>query len=79
MEQNLRPGFTNKLLARLVDRVFTSYRESEAYFPGARVLETGNPVRWTEVPQVKRSEKFTLLIFGGSAGARRINSRSSMR
>jgi len=73
MEQNLRPGFTNKLLARWVDRVFTAYGESEAYFPGARVLETGNPVRWTEVPQVKRSEKFTLLIFGGSAGARRIN------
>ncbi len=73
MEQNLRPGFTNKLLARWVDRVFTAYRESAAYFPGARLLETGNPVRWTNVPQVKRSDKFTLLIFGGSAGARRIN------
>ncbi|HYJ16275.1 MAG TPA: glycosyltransferase, partial [Candidatus Limnocylindria bacterium] len=73
MEQNLRPGFTNRLLARWVDWVFTAYRESVAYFPGARVQETGNPVRWTEVPQVKRGEKFTLLIFGGSAGARRIN------
>ena len=73
MEQNLRPGFTNKMLARWVDQVFTAYRESEVYFAGARVLETGNPVRWTQVPQVKRSEKFSLLIFGGSAGARRIN------
>ena len=73
MEQNLRPGFTNKLLARWVDRVFTAYRESEQYFPGARLLETGNPVRWTVVPQVKRRNKFTLLVFGGSAGARRIN------
>jgi UDP-N-acetylglucosamine--N-acetylmuramyl-(pentapeptide) pyrophosphoryl-undecaprenol N-acetylglucosamine transferase len=73
MEQNLRPGFTNKLLARWVDRVFTAYRESADYFPGARVLETGNPVRWTIVPQVKRNDKFTLLVFGGSAGARRIN------
>lgn len=73
MEQNLRPGFTNRLLARWVDRVFTAYRESARYFPGAPVLETGNPVRWTQVPQVKRSDKFTLLIFGGSAGARRIN------
>jgi len=73
MEQNLRPGFTNKLLARWVDRVFTAYGESANYFPSARVLETGNPVRWTAVPQVKRSDKFTLLIFGGSAGARRIN------
>ena len=73
MEQNLRPGFTNRLLARWVDRVFTAYRESEDYFPRARVLETGNPVRWTQTPQVKRSEKFSLLVFGGSAGARRIN------
>ncbi len=73
MEQNLRPGFTNKLLARWVDRVFTAYGESKNFFPGARVTETGNPVRWTEVPQVARSDKFTLLVFGGSAGARRIN------
>lgn len=73
MEQNLRPGFTNKLLARWVDRVFTAYGESAKFFPGARVQETGNPVRWTVVPQVRRREKFTLLVFGGSAGARRIN------
>jgi len=73
MEQNLRPGFTNKLLARVVDRVFTAYGESASYFPGARVVETGNPVRWQKLPQVRRSEKFSLLIFGGSAGARRIN------
>lgn len=73
MEQNLRPGFTNKLLARWVDRVFTAYGESKNFFPGARVIETGNPVRWTEMPRVQRSGKFTLLIFGGSAGARRIN------
>ena len=73
MEQNLRPGFTNKLLARFVDRVFTSYRESGAYFPGGKVLEIGNPVRWRKLPVVKPSEKFVLLIFGGSAGAHRIN------
>lgn len=73
MEQNLRPGFTNKLLARWVDRVFTAYGESKNYFPGARVIETGNPVRWTAAPQVARSDKFTLLVFGGSAGARRVN------
>jgi len=74
MEQNLRPGFTNKLLARFVDRVFTSYGESAAYFPGARnVLETGNPIRWGSLPEVGRGDKFTLLVFGGSAGAHRIN------
>lgn len=73
MEQNLRPGFTNKLLARWVDRVFTAYSESANFFPGARLLETGNPVRWSEMPKVERSAKFSLLIFGGSGGARRIN------
>jgi UDP-N-acetylglucosamine--N-acetylmuramyl-(pentapeptide) pyrophosphoryl-undecaprenol N-acetylglucosamine transferase len=73
MEQNLRPGFTNKFLARVVDRVFTSYRESTVYFPRAKVIESGNPVRWRKLPDVKKSAKFMLLIFGGSTGARRIN------
>jgi UDP-N-acetylglucosamine--N-acetylmuramyl-(pentapeptide) pyrophosphoryl-undecaprenol N-acetylglucosamine transferase len=73
MEQNLRPGFTNKVLARIVQRVFTSYPESAAFFPGARPLETGNPVRWRKLPEVEKKEKFSLLVFGGSAGARRIN------
>lgn len=73
MEQNLRPGFTNKLLARFVDRVFTAYRESATYFPDGKILQTGNPVRWQSLPQVESSGQFTLFIFGGSAGARRIN------
>jgi UDP-N-acetylglucosamine--N-acetylmuramyl-(pentapeptide) pyrophosphoryl-undecaprenol N-acetylglucosamine transferase len=37
------------------------------------VVETGNPVRWQKLPQVPKGEKFSLLVFGGSAGARRIN------
>ena len=57
MEQNLQPGFTNKFLARFVDRVFTSYRESSAYFSGGKVLETGNPVRWRKLPTVKPKRK----------------------
>jgi UDP-N-acetylglucosamine--N-acetylmuramyl-(pentapeptide) pyrophosphoryl-undecaprenol N-acetylglucosamine transferase len=73
MEQNLRPGFTNRFLARFVDRVFTSYRESAAHFSNGQILETGNPVRWRQLPEVKRSDKFVLLVFGGSAGAHRIN------
>lgn len=73
MEQNLRPGFTNKILARMVQRVFTSYPQSAAFFPGARLLETGNPVRWRKLPEVEKRGKFSLLVFGGSAGARRIN------
>jgi UDP-N-acetylglucosamine--N-acetylmuramyl-(pentapeptide) pyrophosphoryl-undecaprenol N-acetylglucosamine transferase len=73
MEQNLRPGFTNRMLARFVDRVFSSYSGSAVYFRGAHVLETGNPVRWQKLPQVKTDGKFTLLIFGGSLGAHRLN------
>jgi UDP-N-acetylglucosamine--N-acetylmuramyl-(pentapeptide) pyrophosphoryl-undecaprenol N-acetylglucosamine transferase len=73
MEQNLQPGFTNKMLARFVDKIFTSYRETASYLPSKKVLETGNPVRWQRLPDAPKCEKFTLLIFGGSAGAHRIN------
>jgi UDP-N-acetylglucosamine--N-acetylmuramyl-(pentapeptide) pyrophosphoryl-undecaprenol N-acetylglucosamine transferase len=73
MEQNLRPGFTNKMLARFVDKIFTSYRESASYLPSEKVLETGNPVRWQRLPDAPKGDKFTLLIFGGSAGAHRVN------
>ncbi len=73
MEQNLQPGFTNKMLARFVDKIFTSYPETASYFSSQKVLETGNPVRWQTLPELYKGEKFTLLAFGGSAGARRIN------
>lgn len=73
MEQNLRPGFTNRLAGRWVDRVFTAYARSAEFFPGAVVVETGNPVRWRKLPEIAKREKFSLLVFGGSTGARRIN------
>ena len=73
MEQNLRPGFTNKILAWLVDRIFTAYRESVAHFSHGHIVETGNPVRWRSLPEIEKRDKFTLLIFGGSAGAHRLN------
>lgn len=73
MEQNLRPGFTNKVLARFVHRVFIAYSQSAEFFPGASVVETGNPVRWQSLPSAQKRNKFSLLIFGGSLGARRIN------
>jgi len=73
MEQNLRPGFTNKVLGRWVDRIFTSYRESSSYFPRSKVVETGNPVRWRTLPACAKADNFTVLIFGGSGGAHRVN------
>lgn len=73
MEQNLRPGITNRVLGWVVDRVFTSYSESAAYFRRSKVRLTGTPIRWSHLPQRERGHKFTLLIFGGSAGAHHIN------
>lgn len=44
-EQNAIPGMTNKLLARVVDRVFITLDESAKYFPEEKILLTGNPLR----------------------------------
>ncbi len=73
MEQNLRPGLTNRILGWVADRVFTAYEESGSYFSRTKVIETGNPVRWQHLPEVRKAEKFTLFVFGGSAGAHKIN------
>jgi len=73
IEQNVRPGLTNRILGKVANRIFVTYQQSSAFFPPERVIATGNPVRWRELPQVARSEKFTLLVFGGSTGAHKIN------
>jgi len=73
MEQNFRPGLTNRILGWVVDRVFTSFDESTCYFPRSKVVETGTPVRWQGLPKVEKESKLFLLVFGGSAGAHRIN------
>lgn len=76
-EQNVLPGFTNRLLARLVNRIAVSFAESVQYFPRSKVLVTGNPVRPTiwEVRGHKRKPdgRFHLLVFGGSQGAHHLN------
>ncbi len=76
-EQNSIPGVTNRLLGRVVDRVFGAFKENEAYFPKRKLRITGNPIR-QELHQVADrrisfSGPLTLLILGGSQGARRIN------
>ncbi len=73
MEQNLRPGLTNRFLGWVADRVFTSFGESASYFLRSNVVETGTPVRWQGLPPVEKNGKLILLVFGGSAGAHRIN------
>lgn len=82
-EQNSYAGVTNRLLARKADRICVAYPGMERFFPADRVALTGNPVR-AEVA-VPRStaearqtfgldaEKKTLLVVGGSLGARTLN------
>jgi len=86
-EQNAIPGMTNKVLAKVVDKVFITLQESARFFPEAKVLLTGNPLRRQilEIPGNKEQETkgkgedffnnllFHLFIFGGSQGAHAIN------
>lgn len=74
MDSNALPGFTNRQLARFVDKAALTFDESLKFFPNKGVV-TGNPVRqeFFEVPPKQRGEKINLLIFGGSQGARAIN------
>lgn len=81
-EQNSIPGLTNKFLSKYVDKVAISFPESATFFPKEKVVLTGNP-RGSEVLGKngilgKESvgldkEKHSVLIFGGSRGARPIN------
>jgi len=75
MESNALPGWTNRVLARFVDRAAVSFAQALPYFRGkARV--TGNPVRreFFDIPAKQREAgRFSLLVFGGSQGARAIN------
>ncbi len=74
MDSNALPGFTNRQLARFVDKAALTFEESLTYF-GKKGVVTGNPVRqeFFEIAPKLRSEKLSLLIFGGSQGARAIN------
>ncbi len=81
-EQNSVPGLTNKFLSRYVNKIAVCFEEAEDYFPKNKVVFTGNP-RATEVLgkdgirgrlSVGLSTTVpTVLIFGGSRGARPIN------
>ena len=83
-EQNSYAGVTNKLLAKKAKRICVAYEGMEKFFPADRIVLTGNPVRSDlEHAQNKRDEaaaffglspeKKTLLVVGGSLGARTIN------
>jgi len=75
-EQNVYPGFTNRMASRFVQRVFVSWAEGARFFPAQKVWVTGNPLRRGVLvgKGKKRTGKaFTLFILGGSQGATAIN------
>jgi UDP-N-acetylglucosamine--N-acetylmuramyl-(pentapeptide) pyrophosphoryl-undecaprenol N-acetylglucosamine transferase len=75
MESNALPGWTNRMLARFVDRAAVSFEQALPYFRG-KAKVTGNPVRreFFEIPPKQREPgKFSLLVFGGSQGAHALN------
>ena len=83
-EQNSYPGITNKLLAKKADIVCVAYDGLDRFFPSNKIIKTGNPVRQDLLDITsKRAEairffgldvtKKTILVLGGSLGARRIN------
>lgn len=83
-EQNSYAGLTNKVLARWAERICVAYPGMEAFFPAAKLKLTGNPVR-SDIQfadrQVDAGRKLfgleaarpTLLVIGGSQGARTLN------
>jgi UDP-N-acetylglucosamine--N-acetylmuramyl-(pentapeptide) pyrophosphoryl-undecaprenol N-acetylglucosamine transferase len=73
MEQNVVPGFANRLLGRFARRVCTTFAESAAFFPAGRSVQTGNPVRTLQAARTPEPGQFTVFAFGGSQGARSIN------
>jgi UDP-N-acetylglucosamine--N-acetylmuramyl-(pentapeptide) pyrophosphoryl-undecaprenol N-acetylglucosamine transferase len=83
-EQNSYPGITNKMLAKKVNTICVAYEGLEKFFPKEKLKLTGNPIR-KDLLKVKEKHnegktnfklvenKLTLLVLGGSLGARRIN------
>lgn len=83
-EQNSYAGVTNKLLAKKADKICVAYEGMERFFPADKIIMTGNPVRQnvldTKITTEEARKQFgldpnkqTILLVGGSLGARTIN------
>ena len=83
-EQNSYAGVTNKLLAAKADKICVAYDGMERFFPSEKIVLTGNPVRRNLLEcgatqeQARQAmgmdpNRKTILIIGGSLGARTIN------
>jgi UDP-N-acetylglucosamine--N-acetylmuramyl-(pentapeptide) pyrophosphoryl-undecaprenol N-acetylglucosamine transferase len=81
-EQNAYPGLTNRVLGRVADAVAIGFEEAAGFFPKGRSVFTGNPIRGGMLAVDRgaaldawglKPDRFTVLVFGGSGGAHRIN------
>ena len=83
-EQNSYAGVTNKLLAKKAEKICVAYEGMERFFPKEKIIRTGNPVRQalldTKITREEAIRKMgldpsrkTILIVGGSLGAKTIN------
>ncbi len=83
-EQNSYPGITNKLLAKNARKIYTAYDGLEKFFKKEKIDKTGNPIRKElydlHISKKEAASKFgldakykTILVVGGSLGARPIN------
>lgn len=75
-EPNAMPGLANRMLSRFVDKCFIVFKEARVHLKNKNIRQTGMPVReeiTNAMIQPRSDEKFHLLSFGGSQGARAIN------
>jgi len=82
-EQNSYAGITNKLLAEKAEKICVAYDGMEKFFPAGKIVLTGNPIRELRIKNEKlgmayeyfklNPNKKTILVIGGSLGARTIN------
>jgi len=78
-EQNRLPGVTNRILGRMVNRIYLTFDESREYFNPRKIKVSGNPVRNEILALASRpvgpveEKAFSVLVVGGSQGARAIN------
>jgi UDP-N-acetylglucosamine--N-acetylmuramyl-(pentapeptide) pyrophosphoryl-undecaprenol N-acetylglucosamine transferase len=74
MEQNTRPGLTNRVLAHFARRICVAFEDTVAWLPRAKVQLTGNPVRFSPIHKPRpQADPFSILVLGGSSGAHRLN------
>ena len=75
LEQNTRPGLANRMLWRFAHKICVGFADAADTFSAARVEVTGNPVRFSKMPQAVRwhTGPLQVLVLGGSSGAHRVN------